>query len=91
MINPVTNKSMMQKPMMSLALSLAMAKAGKAQKGWMRLVQASPHEIAIPVKPGATPKAAPAVNMMGAWIAQWPPPDGTNMFRMAAQKKVNKG
>ena len=66
MINPVTNRSMMQKPMMSLALSLAMAKAGKAQKGWMRLVQASPHEMAIPVKPGATPKAAPAVNIMGA-------------------------
>ena len=32
-IKPVTNKSMMQKPMMSLALNLAMAKAGKAQKG----------------------------------------------------------
>ena len=82
---------MMQKPMMSFALSFAMAKAGKAQKGWMRLVQASPHEMAMPVKPGATPRAAPAVNMMGAWIAQCPPPDGTNMFRMAAQKKVNNG
>ena len=32
-INPVTNKSMMQKPMMSFAFNLAMAKAGKAQKG----------------------------------------------------------
>ena len=56
----------MQKPMMSLALSLAMAKAGKAQKGWMRLVQASPQEMAMPVNPGATPRAAPAVNMYGA-------------------------
>ena len=57
---------MMQKPMMSFAFSLAMARAGKAQKGWMRFVQASPHEMAMPVKPGSTPKAAPAVNMMGA-------------------------
>ena len=77
----------MQNPMMSLALSLAMAKAGSAQKGCIRLVQASPHEMAMPVKPGFTPKAAPAVNMMGAWMAQCPPPEGTNMLRMAAQKR----
>ena len=69
-INPETSRSIRQKPMMSLALSLAMAKAGSAQKGWIRLVQASPQEMAMPVSPGSTPMAAPAVNMMGAWMAQ---------------------
>jgi len=32
-ISPVTNKSMMQNPMMSLAFNLAIANAGKAQNG----------------------------------------------------------
>ena len=51
MIIPETTRSMRQKPMISLALSFAIARAGSAQKGWMRLVQASPHAIAIPVRP----------------------------------------
>ena len=84
MINPVTAKSMRQKPMMSLALSLAMAKAGNAQKGWIRLVHASPQAMAMPVSPGSTPRSAPAVKNTGAWMAQCPPPDGTNRFNTAA-------
>ena len=50
-IIPDTTRSMRQKPMISFALSLAIANAGKAQNGWMRLVQASPQAIAIPVRP----------------------------------------
>ena len=69
-IIPETTRSMRQKPMMSFALSLAIANAGNAQKGWMRLVQASPHAIAIPVRPWSTLSASPAANMIGAWIAQ---------------------
>ena len=66
MMTPETIRSIRQKPMISFALSLAMASAGIAQKGWMRLVQASPQAMAMPVRPGSTPRSAPAVNMMGA-------------------------
>ena len=70
MIKPVIARSIRQNPMMSLALSLAMANAGKAQKGWMRLVHASPQAMEMPVSPGSTPRFAPAVKKTGAWIAQ---------------------
>ena len=70
MMSPVMSRSMRQNPMMSLALSLAMASAGNAQKGWIRLVHASPQAMAMPVSPGSTPRSAPAVNITGAWIAQ---------------------
>ena len=91
MMRPLTKRSMRQNPIMSLALSLARASAGMAQKGCMRLVQASPQAMAVPVRPGSTPRLAPAANIMGAWMAQWPPPDGTKMLSTAAQRKVNNG
>ena len=69
-MTPVTTKSIRQKPMMSLAFILAIDKAGIAQNGCIRFVHASPHAIAMPVSPGSTPRLAPAVNMIGACIAQ---------------------
>ncbi len=68
-----------------------MAKAGNAQNGWMRLVQASPQAMEMPVRPGSTPRLAPAVKNTGAWMAQWPPPEGTNRLRTAAHRKVSSG
>lgn len=90
-IIPDTTRSIRQKPMISFALSFAMARAGNAQKGCIRLVQASPHAIAIPVSPWSTPRSAPAANIIGACIAQCPPPEGTNILSIAAQRKVYIG
>ena len=47
MIIPVTISTMAQYPIISLAPSPAIPRAGKAQKGWSIFVHASPHAIAM--------------------------------------------
>lgn len=88
---PVIIRFIRQNPIMSFAFSLAMANAGMAQKGCIRLVQASPHAIAMPVMAGATPKLAPAGNIIGACTAHCPPPEGMKIFIKPAERNVSRG
>lgn len=69
MIIPVVKRLIRQKPIMSLAPSFAIARAGIAQKGCMRFVHASPQAIAIAVIAGSTPSSAPAGIIIGACTA----------------------
>ena len=89
--SPEYSKSMRQKPMISRALRPAMPSAGRAQKGWIMLVQASPHAMASPIFSGPMPRAAPAGIMIGPWTAHCPPPEGTKILTNPAERKENRG
>lgn len=91
MIIPVIIRLIRQNPMMSFAPNLAIASAGIAQNGCIRLVQASPQAIDIAVREGCTPKAAPAGIIIGACTAHCPPPEGTKTFTKPALRNVSIG
>lgn len=55
-----------QKPIISFAFRPAMARAGKAQKGCIKFVQASPHATAIAILGMETSNAIAASNITGA-------------------------
>ena len=61
---PETIRVITQYPMMSLAESPAIPRAGSAQNGWIMLVQESPHATDIAVTAGLVPMASPAGIMM---------------------------
>ena len=69
----------------------AIPKAGKAQKGWIIFVHASPQAMAIADFAAETPIACPAGMIIGACTTHCPPPEGTKKFTTPALKKENIG
>ncbi|KGP90572.1 hypothetical protein N780_04025 [Pontibacillus chungwhensis BH030062] len=88
---PLTISTIKQKPIMSLALRPAIAKAGNAQNGWIIFVQASPQATAIAVFGIETPNSFAASSIIGACTAHCPPPEGTKKFTIPALMNAKNG